>query len=203
MRKLPFVFMLAIVGSLAPGAWSQDKAKTADEAKVARRPDTTDPAKGVVPLKVTIVFNEYEGEKKLSGLPYTLFLRAGERETYRGSLRMGVRVPIAIGGKDGQIQYQDVGSNLDCRVQSIEDGKYVLDLVLERSSVYPTSEGKEGNSGDTRNQEQPRANQPVLRTFRGDLALVLRDGQTTQSMMATDPLSGHVIKVDVTLNVLK
>jgi hypothetical protein len=32
---------------------------------------------------------------------------------------------------------------------------------------------------------------------------MLRDGQTTQSVVGTDPLNGHVVKVDVTMNVLK
>jgi hypothetical protein len=33
--------------------------------------------------------------------------------------------------------------------------------------------------------------------------MVLRDGQTAQSTSATDPISGEVLKIDVTLNVVK
>jgi hypothetical protein len=151
-----------------------------------------------VPLKVTVVFTEYDGEKKLSSLPYALFLKVDENSRFQGKVRMGVRVPIWTGGKESAIQYQDVGSNLDCYAQAAEDGKYLLDLSLERSSIYP-------NSGEypaaAKLDEQPR--QPLVRQFRANLALMLRDGQTTQNTMATDPLNGHTVKVEVTLNVVK
>ncbi len=45
--------------------------------------------------------------------------------------------------------------------------------------------------------------QPVIRTFRTSLKLLMRDGQTVQSTMATDPVSGRVLKVDITLSVVK
>jgi len=45
--------------------------------------------------------------------------------------------------------------------------------------------------------------EPVIRQFRSDLSLILRDGQTVESTFATDPLSGKVFKVEVTLSVLK
>jgi hypothetical protein len=191
MKKLRAVMVLPLLVAFTFYAGAQDKPKIADSVKI------------VVPLKVTVVFNEYEGEKKLSSLPYTLFLKMDEHKQYLGSLRMGVRVPISIGGKDAQIQYQDVGSNIDCTGQLAEDGRYVLDLTVERSSIYPTSAVKNEQLADQRPEEQPHGNQPLLRTFRAVFALMLRDGQTTQSTMATDPLNGRVMRVDVTLNVLK
>jgi len=202
MRPSKKAILLGLL-ALAIPARAQEKTKTSDAATRATPAEAGSTAKTVVPLKVTVVFNEYEGEKKISSLPYTLFLRSDEHEPYRGSLRMGVRVPIAIGGKDTQIQYQDVGSNLDCRVQYGDDAKYVLDLTLERSSVYPNSTTKTDHPGDTEAGDPSRMNPPVVRTFRASLALVLHDGQTMQSTLATDPLSGHVLKVDVTLNVVK
>ncbi|HMJ23823.1 MAG TPA: hypothetical protein VK513_18045, partial [Terriglobales bacterium] len=45
--------------------------------------------------------------------------------------------------------------------------------------------------------------EPVIRQFRSDLSLLLRDGQTVESAFATDPLSGKVFKVEVTLNLAK
>ena len=35
------------------------------------------------------------------------------------------------------------------------------------------------------------------------MTAVLRDGQTTQAITGTDPVSGEVTAVDVTLNVLR
>jgi len=184
---------------LATQASAQD-AKSAEPSRTVKPSDAkvAETGKGVVPLKVTVVFSEYDGEKKLSSLPYALFLKADESSHFVGRVRMGVRVPIWTGGKDSAIQYQDVGSNLDCFAQAAEDGKYMLDLSLERSSIYPNSSEYPAAS---KPEEQPH--QPLLRQFRANLALMLRDGQTTQNTIATDPLNGHIVKVDVTLNVVK
>jgi hypothetical protein len=184
---------------LATQASAQD-AKSAEPSRTVKPSDAkvAETGKGVVPLKVTVVFSEYDGEKKLSSLPYALFLKADESSHFVGRVRMGVRVPIWTGGKDSAIQYQDVGSNLDCFAQAAEDGKYMLDLSLERSSIYPNSSEYPAAS---KPEEQPH--QPLLRQFRANLALMLRDGQTTQNTIATDPLNGHIVKVEVTLNVVK
>jgi hypothetical protein len=192
-------FMVAIALTLlATQAVAQDSKST----EPSRSPRASDPkvaeAKNIVPLKVTVVFYEYDGEKKLSTLPYVLLLKADENSHYVGKVRIGVKVPIWTGGKESAIQYQDVGSNLDCFAQAAEDGRYMLDLSLERSSIYPSSSEYPAGS---RPDEQPH--QPLVRQFRANLALMLRDGQTTQNTIATDPLNGHIVKVEVTLNVVK
>jgi hypothetical protein len=192
-------FMVAIgLTLLATQAGAQDSKSTepsrsprASDSKVAE-------AKNIVPLKVTVVFYEYDGEKKLSTLPYVLLLKADENSHYVGKVRIGVKVPIWTGGKESAIQYQDVGSNLDCYAQAAEDGKYMLDLSLERASMYPNSSEYPAAS---KLDEQPH--QPLFRQFRANLAVQLRDGQSTQNTIATDPLNGHVVKVEVTLNVVK
>lgn len=193
-------FMVATVFVLLATQASAQDAKSAEPSRTVKPSDAkvAETGKGVVPLKVTVVFSEYDGEKKLSSLPYALFLKADESSRFVGRVRMGVRVPIWTGGKDSAIQYQDVGSNLDCSAQAAEDGKYMLDLSLERSSIYPNSSEYPAAS---KPEEQPH--QPLLRQFRANLALMLRDGQTTQNTIATDPLNGHIVKVEVTLNVVK
>jgi hypothetical protein len=193
-------FMAGIVLVLLAMQANAQDAKGAELSKSTRAPDAkvSDTSKNIVPLKVTVVFTEYDGEKKLSSLPYALFLKADENSRFVGRVRMGVRVPIWTGGKESAIQYQDVGSNLDCSAQAAEDGKYMLDLSLERSSIYPNSSEYPAAS---KPDEQPH--QPLVRQFRANLALMLRDGQTTQNTVATDPLNGHTVKVEVTLNVVK
>jgi hypothetical protein len=197
-KNVVFIMVLGLVAIQASG---QD-AKGAGNSKPGTSSDAkVETAKSTVPLKVTVVFNEYDGEKKLSSLPYALFVKADENARFVGRVRMGVRVPIWTGGKESAIQYQDVGSNLDCSAQAAEDGKYMLDLSLERSSIYPPANAKEEYPAVSKSDEQPH--QPLLRQFRANLALLLRDGQTTQNTIATDPLNGHVVKVEVTLNVVK
>jgi hypothetical protein len=200
MHRFTYVVVLVLTGALAPLISAQDKPKSNDTSKTSSTQDPNTAAENAaVPLKVTVVFNEYDGEKKVSSLPYTLFLKsAEEHRDYFGTIRMGVRVPIWTGSKDSAVQYQDVGSNIDCEARPTGEGRYFLDLRLERSSIYTP---KEEHSPDQRSDEQPH--QPLLRTFRANVAVMLHDGQTTQTTVATDPLNGHIVKVDVTLNVVK
>ena len=44
---------------------------------------------------------------------------------------------------------------------------------------------------------------PVFRSFRSSFAMVLRDGQSMQYASATDPISGEVMRIDVTLSLAK
>ena len=60
------------------------------------------------------------------------------------------------------------------------------------------SPGKEWSDG-----EAAPSTQPLVRQYRGDVGMFLREGQTAEGTVATDPLTGHVFKVEVTLNVVK
>jgi hypothetical protein len=157
-------------------------------------------------VKVTITFAEFEGEKKVKSLPYTLVLAAREKksdavDSFAGfsKLRMGSRVPVYTGKENG-MQYLDVGSNIDCHTSRMPDGSFDLRLSLDRSWIegdvpVPVEKTQQASSG--------QFPEPIIRQFRSDLALVLRDGQSVESTFGTDPLSGKVFKVEVTLNVIK
>jgi hypothetical protein len=43
----------------------------------------------------------------------------------------------------------------------------------------------------------------LFRNFRSEANVVLRDGQTARYTVATAPVSGEMLKIDVTLNVVK
>jgi hypothetical protein len=153
-------------------------------------------------VKVQIVFAEYDGDKKVKSLPYTMLVQANRT----GKLRIGSRVPVATGGDKGglQFQYIDVGTNLDCSASPAQDGKYQLRLSLERSWVegnVPVAMEKSATASPERNDSLFR--QPIIHQFRFDNTISLRDAQTLETNFATDPVSGKVIKVEVTLNVLK
>lgn len=166
----------------------------------------------VMPLKITVVFSEYEGDKKIGSLPYVLNHNA-TRGNSRTSLRMGLRVPIvtnareaAAGSAAPTVQYHNVGTDIDCLVTNRE-GVFQLHLELRRSSVYTPDAGVPGGvPGGTKGQEVEilgaRTN-PIIREFSGAVDALLRDGQSVQTTMATDPVSGRVLRVDVTLNVIK
>lgn len=181
--------------------------------------------KNATTLKILVLISEQEGEKKVANLPYTYFLRAGDASPTSPwtKLRMGSRVPVATGsyqmgpaagspsgGAIGnplvntQFQYLDVGTNIDSRALASDDGRFDITLNLERSWVesdVPLSGGKQTSTSSDSNSGQFR--EPVIRQFKTELTMPMKDGQTIQSTQATDPLSGRVLTITVTMNVVK
>ena len=159
------------------------------------------------PLKVQIVLSRFQGEKKVSSMPFTLAFNVLKGAGV-GSLRMGSKIPIkmllmpVIDGQKmpsaGPVQYQDVGTNIDCRAWRLDEGRYKLTFNIERSSVYSPDGSAKAIPANTQSPLQP-----VLRRYRGSFDLLLRDGQTADGPIATDPQSGRVLKTEVSLKVTR
>jgi hypothetical protein len=150
-----------------------------------------------VPLKVQVVLTEFDGTQKISSLPYTLnMLGTGPNNQRAAHLRFGVKVPIATGVSS--FTYEDVGTNIDGDAVLGKDGQYRLDLTVDRSSVTMPNNGADWKPG-----QSYTSTEPLIRSFRENFTVVVKDGQTVQGTSAVDPVTGHVLKVDVTLNVLK
>lgn len=195
MKKTVLAVSLAIVVLVVPRLLAQDKEKSGGEAK----PSQTE--KPMTPLRVQVSFTEFEGDKKISNLPYTFLVNADDRGV-KAAVRMGLRVPIETSSNTGakQITYQDVGTNLDGRAEKTDDGRFSLILNVEKSSAYlPGSNEKPASVGGN----EISSAQPTIQQFRTQVNLLIRDGQTIQSTVAADPVTGRVLKVDVTLNVIK
>jgi hypothetical protein len=194
MNRIALAVMLCIFTYANQRSFAQEKPKTEEKADTKRE---------LTPLRLQIVIAEYDGEKKVSNLPYTLILNAGDSHEHgrRVSVRMGLRVPIATsaGMSSSSFQYQDVGTNLDAGADRTDDAKFILHLSVERSSTYSSSAGR----ATTNPGNEVPPNQPVIQQFRSELDVLVRDGQTIQTTAATDPVSGRVTKVEVTANVLK
>jgi len=190
LQTIALVFAFALASSVI--VRSQEKT-----APAAPKPA----AAAVTPVRISVVVSRFQGEKKLSSLPYTLSVNAGSR----GTLRMGAKVPVMmITAKSpvegvpmvGPIQYQDVGTSIDCYVSTPQDdGRFKLEITIEDSSVYGDAPATTDN--------KPAAGNPSFRSFKASDSMVLRDGQTSQFTTATDKVSGEIVKVDVTLNVVK
>jgi hypothetical protein len=155
-----------------------------------------------VPLKVQVVVSRFQGEKKVSSVPYTLAVIANDGD--KTSLRMGVDVPVPqTVVKQGDnasapmtsYSYRSVGTNIDCTAKSTEAGIFKLDLAVSDTSVFmtPPRDGAATTSGGM----------PAFRSFTSSFHMLLKDGQTAQHTTATDAVSGEVLKLDVTLTVLK
>jgi hypothetical protein len=191
MKKLICFCLLGMFNLPLQTMRAQDKGQ--------EKPKAEEHAKPAIPVKVQIVFTEYEGEKKISSMPYTFMAVTDDRMGgyYSTSLRTGVRVPVEIDGKDQKTTYMDIGLNIDCGVRSEEDGRFRVYMAFDRSALYPnkSSEGE-------RLVAEPNG-QPLVRQFRTQENLILKDGQTSDNILSTDPLNGHTMRVSVTINVQK
>lgn len=197
MKKIMLSVLLATFVFGAQSLWSQEKVKSEEAPKPVAAEKT------ITPLRVQVVFTEYDGDKKISSLPYSLLVNSDDRGP-QAAVRMGLRVPIETSSAGGagakSVQYQDIGTNLDGRADKTEDGRFLLKLNVEKSSAYsPGANQKTVSVGGN----EISSGQPIIQLFRSQLNLLIRDGQTIQSTVATDPVTGHVLKVDVTLNVIK
>ena len=164
--------------------------------------------KPIIPLQVQIVISRYQGERKISSLPYTLVVNANLNKT---SLRLGSQVPIvstsytptAPDNKDAKpaplqsYQYKQIGTNIDCTARTLPDGRFQLDLAVDDQSVYSDDRSTKAPAGVT------IAAIPSFLSFTSTNTVILKDGQSMQYTTATDKVTGEVTKLDVTLTVVK
>jgi len=154
-----------------------------------------------VQLKVQIVFSEYEGNKKTTSLPYTLLVPV-THDALRNKIRIENRIPIAM--SETNSQYMDSGTNIDCGAKLASEGRYELVMTLDRHWLDMPAEAPAEKSGTSQEDAHPgKFRQPTLRHFTVESNVIARDGQTIETTLATDPVSGKVIKLEVTVNVLK
>jgi hypothetical protein len=196
MKRVVILLAMLLFGGFLPSCLAQDKQKTDEKPKV-EAPST--------PIKVQVIFTEFEGDKKVKSLPYTLYINAPDSPELQPGwtkLRIGSRVPVYTVGEKGSMQYLDVGTNIDSRAAHTGGGHFLLKLDLERSWVegdvlVPVQKPSEQDSHAGSFRE------PVIRAFRSEFDLKLRDGQTIETTMVSDPLSGKVLKVEVSVSVVK
>jgi hypothetical protein len=147
----------------------------------------------MVPLKVTVTISRFEGEKKTASLPFVLWVNTGREG---GGIRMSSDVPVpVVTMKDGvatsSYTYRSLGTNIDCSATALGDGLFRISLSVEDQQVFRTVAAQADGA---------RAS---FQTFRATNQPILRDTQTVQFAVATDKTSGEVIKLDVTLNLVK
>ena len=150
-----------------------------------------------IPLKVQVVLSRYEGERKLASMLYTLLVTAGERDN-RVTLRLGVALPVTAAGKDPAVSVYDVGTNMDCTATLGDAGRFKINLAVNHTSVLE-SDQKQLQAALPR----PGATAQLIRSFTSSFSLNLKDGETGQSIAATDPVTGEMMKIDVTVHVVK
>lgn len=195
MKRTILAVMLAIFTLVVPRLWGQEKDRSTSSAKPG------EPEKIITPLRVQVIFTEFDGDKKIGSLPYTFLVDADDRGA-PAAVRMGLHIPVETSSNTGvkQIGHWNLDTNLDGRAEKLDDGRFLLRLGLDKSSIYMAGANQKPS---TLGGNEISNAEPIQEDFRTQVNLLIRDGQTIQSTVATDPATGHVLKVDVTLNVMK
>jgi hypothetical protein len=209
------VAVVLALGLAAGRGWAQEKAgppegAKADAAKAEEaKGDQRTPVErcaATATLRVQLVIARLQNEKKQASLPYTFVVPARplscpERKV---RMRMGVETPVPVtsytasesnsGRFPTSFQYKNVGTNIDCSATDLRDGRYQLSLYVENSSALASPQGAATSE---------LSGVPIFRTFSTSVDPILRDGQSLQTVASTDPVTGEVVKIDVTLNVVR
>ena len=161
----------------------------------------------VIPLDIEVVISRFQGDKKVSSLPYALVVNATRQAKQPVTvLRMGGRVPVpsstvATGtGPDGKptreqfrsFQYEEVVTQIDCSATPLADGRFDVTVSVEDNGVATAAQDAGGGT-----------TLPIFRSFRTKNNIVLANGQTRQFTVAADRLTGETVRVDVTLKAPK
>jgi hypothetical protein len=194
------------------------------QAAAGQTPAEAAPPRPAVSVKLDVVLSRWQGEKKVSSLPFALYMvtpavpagmsQAGPTDPRRWanqSVRMGVDVPVGTvtstsGGQNSNgsstssstttgPDYRNVGTQIDGRVMLLDDGRLSVSMNVKDTSIFT-------NDGSSPTQIKV-ADPMAFRTFTMNNVLTMRDGQTLPFAMATDKISGDILKVDVTVTVLK
>ena len=165
----------------------------------------------VIPVRIDVVLSRYQGEKKISSLPFSLLASAADakdRASLTGQnlvrMRMGIDVPVGTwtgpseskgaAGTRSTPDYRNVGTNIDCHATRLDEIQFSVKLDINDSSIY----SPDGNAKGVRDLD-PAA----FRTFNASNTVTLRNGQTVVFGTGTDKISGEVLKIEVTLTVVK
>lgn len=194
MRKqLRYTCVVGAVGIFAAGALTGVPVQAEPVAASGQVASEQSEATVQTPLKVTVVITRHQGEREVARLPYELSVYPG-RQT---SLSMQLEVPVPTGaispsGQATSYQYRRAGTSITAGATDLGGGRFQIQLTVDESRVVEPAAGT-GNQGALSR----------FSSFQSSTPLLLTDGQTLQFTAATDPVSGEVARIAVTLNVIK
>jgi Flp pilus assembly secretin CpaC len=188
-------FALGLIALLmsASSTFAQDPAPPAAKQEIAK---PAAPARsGITPLRLQLTLTRYQGDKKISSLPYSLAVSMGGSPV---RFRMGADLPYSTspdGAKTPSYAFRTVGVAIDVTGQLMVDpGLYKMDISVSDSSVASSNQ-VQGSPTVT--------GAPLFRSFNTNGTVLLKDGQTTQLATVADPITGETLRVDVTITVVK
>jgi len=204
VRTSRFMMAAAMTAALAGAARAQDRPVEPAPAAPAR-PAT----RQLVPVEVQVVIAKFQGEKRVSSIPYVLALNAVAggligNNTERTQLTIGSEVPVpstsfmpAGDNKTAQplrsFSYRNVGTVMSAAAVTAEAGQFEVELQIDESSLGTSASDGRGGA----------AEMPVFKSFKARNRILLRPGVMRQFTAATDRVSGETVRIEVTLTTVK
>ena len=176
-KKHFWLAMIAVV--LCAGAvrvWAQES--TASKTKA------DEPEKVLTAFRLDFALSEFDDGKKINTRHYSMNLVPGY--TPSNEIKIGSRVPVE--GKQGEMQYIDVGTNIWSRMT---DQHSTLQLEVKADLTNFANPEQEG-----------RSSMPLLRQLRINASTVAMPGKTTVVGVVDDPNSKRQFQLEVTVTKL-
>lgn len=143
--------------------------------------------------RLDFVVKEVEDGKVINGRSYSTIMQSGERST--AQIRTGNRVPVTMTGSGpSNVQYFDVGVNIDCRpapmeradfIQLESEGRLALNISAEVSSI-------------TGSQEAAPASPPIVRQNKWSSNVLISVKKPTVVFSSDDATSKRKMQLELT-----
>ncbi len=131
-------------------------------------------------LRVRLVLNRRQGERKVASRPYSVIVQAGEEKP--ANVFSGAMLPLEVSYEGHPtVMLKDVGAGVRLGAQRIGDGRYRLDLSVSDGSLGTTN------------------GSPRVQAFEAESRLYMREGETVLVASGVDPQSGEVVEAEVTI----
>jgi len=176
---------------------AQDKPQ--DTTKTEAKSATENEHKSLpVGLKLLIVVSESDGEKKVSSVPYTMYLEVFDHGGPGTKVRLKSEYYLCC-RKEGELVRFEGDTNIDVRAKNLGDGRFEISGVIIRS--WP--ESHDPSSGDKQAGSAAKPEMPTQKTLQAEFNLLMRDGQALQAVNASDSGTGRVLTITATINLIK
>jgi hypothetical protein len=142
-----------------------------------------------IPVKLLVVISSFEGDKKVSSMPYTLLATANGSEV---TFQSGSNVPIPS-SNGGGASYTNIGTTLRCTVTT-EAGSFKVSINFSDKTVLSNKTPPTSANSPVRNPDYP-----TLHDVNYISAVSIKDGETKQLISAPDKVTGEIMRIDVTL----
>jgi Flp pilus assembly secretin CpaC len=139
-------------------------------------------------LRVEFRETRQRGEATTAVRPCVVTLHA---DAQAASVFVGAQVTMTTSDQ-GTIAmvFKNAGIEAQASAKTLPDGRYRLDAKFEDSSALGAGGGAAASTA---------VSNPIFRIVRGESRLTLREGETVPLASVVDPVTGEVVRVDVTV----